>query len=144
MEVEGRIVGSIGQGYLILLGVGHEDDQETARNLAAKMAKLRLFANPKDESRGGFDLDIREIKGQALVVSQFTLHADTRKGRRPGFSLAARPEQAEPLYEFFCQALEESGIPVQKGIFGAMMEVHLINDGPVTINLEVTPPPPDR
>ena len=138
MEVGGRVVGSIGRGYLILLGVGHEDGPEAASSLAAKTVKLRLFANPKDDARGGFDLDIKEVGGQALVVSQFTLHADTKKGRRPSFSLAARPEQAEPLYESFCRALKELGVPVQKGVFGAMMEVHLINDGPVTINLEVT------
>ncbi len=138
MEVEGEKVGSIGRGYLILLGVGREDGPGAVEALAAKTAKLRLFENPEDGSRGGFDLDIREIGGQALVVSQFTLHADTRKGRRPSFSKAARPEAAEPLYESFCRALEGLGIPVQKGVFGAMMEVHLVNDGPVTINLEVT------
>ncbi len=138
VRVDGETVGSIGQGFLILLGVGQDDSLETADSLAARIAKMRLFENPDGDGKSGFDLDIREIHGQALVVSQFTLHADTKKGRRPSFSRAARPEKAEPLYEHFCKALSGLGVPVQKGVFRAMMEVHLINDGPVTINLETT------
>ena len=131
-------MGAINKGFLILVGVGHQDTPAIAQALAAKIAKLRVFPNPrKDGLKGDFDLDLREINGEALVVSQFTLHADTQKGRRPSFSLAARPEVAEPLYEHFCMALSSLGVPVQTGVFGAMMEVHLINDGPVTINLEV-------
>lgn len=138
MEVEGWISGSIAKGYLILLGVGREDSDKTAQALASKIAKLRLMGDPEKESKAGFDLDIREAEGQALVVSQFTLHADTKKGRRPSFSQAARPEQAEVLYEHFCQALADQGVTVRQGVFGAMMKVHLVNDGPVTINLEIT------
>ena len=138
VTVDGRAVGSIGKGFLIFLGVGHQDTPAVAQTLAAKIAGLRVFPNPrKDGLKGDFDLDVREINGEALVVSQFTLHADTRKGRRPSFSQAARPEQAEPLYQHFCAALSNLGIPVQQGVFGAMMEVQLINDGPVTLNIEV-------
>jgi D-tyrosyl-tRNA(Tyr) deacylase len=134
VEVEGRTVGAIDQGLLILLGVAQGDDEAAARRLAAKAAKLRLFESPTKASH--FDLDVREVGGAALVVSQFTLHADASKGRRPSFSLAARPEAAEPLYHVFCTALEEEGVPVQKGLFGALMAVHLVNQGPVTIILD--------
>jgi D-tyrosyl-tRNA(Tyr) deacylase len=119
---------------LILLGVAQGDDEAAARRLAAKAAKLRLFESPAKVSH--FDLDIREAGGAALVVSQFTLQADTAKGRRPSFSLAARPEVAEPLYQVFCTALEQEGVPVQRGVFGALMAVHLVNHGPVTIILD--------
>lgn len=132
VRVEGRITGSCGSGYLILLGVAQGDTRAEAETLAAKIVKLRLFENDK----GHFDLDLRETGGGILVVSQFTLHADTRKGRRPSFSKAARPETAEPLYDYFCDHLADMGIPVGRGVFGAMMDVRLVNHGPVTIILD--------
>jgi D-aminoacyl-tRNA deacylase len=129
--------GEIGQGLCILLGVARDDDEEASRALAAKVARLRIFAN--DE--GKFDLSLLDTGGAALVVSQFTLIADSKrqKGTRPDFSKAARPEQAEPLYEAFCQALRDLAVPVETGIFGARMKVELVNDGPVTIILDVEP-----
>lgn len=133
VEVEGRTVGRIGPGLLILLGVAEEDGPDQAAALAAKVVRLRIFENQGSH----FDLDLRQTGGQALVVSQFTLYADTRKGRRPSFSRAARPEKAQPLYQAFCRALREEGVQVEEGLFGALMEVHLINHGPVTIDLEV-------
>ena len=125
--------GSIGPGLLILLGVDARDDVEVAAALAAKVAKLRIFEN----ENGKFDHSLLDVGGAALVVSQFTLIADTAKGNRPSFSHAAAPERAEELYERFCAALRELGIPVTTGVFGAKMEVSLVNDGPVTIVLEL-------
>jgi D-tyrosyl-tRNA(Tyr) deacylase len=133
VDVEGQTIARIGPGLLILLGVAQDDDETKASALAAKVVRLRIF-----ENKGGhFDLDLRQTGGQALVVSQFTLYADTRKGRRPSFSRAARPEKAQPLYQAFCQALREEGVEVKEGLFGALMEVSLVNHGPVTIDLEV-------
>jgi D-aminoacyl-tRNA deacylase len=123
--------GAIGPGLLVLLGVGTGDDEETAVRLAAKVAKLRIF-----EAEGKFDRSLLDTGGEALVVSQFTLSADTAKGNRPSFSDAARPEQAEPLYERFCEELRALGVPVATGVFGARMDVELVNDGPVTIVLD--------
>jgi D-tyrosyl-tRNA(Tyr) deacylase len=125
--------GSIGAGLLVLLGVGHADDEGTADALAAKVARLRIFEN--DE--GKFDRSLLDAGGAALVVSQFTLFGDTSKGNRPSFSRAARPEQAEPVYERFSSALRELGVEVEQGAFGARMQVELVNDGPVTIIVEV-------
>lgn len=125
--------GSIGPGLLILLGVDARDDVEVAAALAAKVAKLRIFEN----ENGKFDHSLLDVGRAALVVSQFTLIADTAKGNRPSFSHAAAPERAEELYERFCAALRELGIPVETGVFGAKMEVSLVNDGPVTIVLEL-------
>jgi D-tyrosyl-tRNA(Tyr) deacylase len=125
--------GSIGPGLLVLLGVGHADDEGTADALAAKVARLRIFEN--DE--GKFDRSLLDAGGAALVVSQFTLFGDTSKGNRPSFSRAARPEHAEPLYERFSSALLELGVEVEQGAFGARMQVELVNDGPVTIIVEV-------
>jgi D-aminoacyl-tRNA deacylase len=124
--------GSIGPGLCILLGVAAGDGPADAVRLAAKAANLRIFAG--DDGR--FDRSLLDTGGEALVVSQFTLFAETAKGTRPGFSTAARPEIAEPLYEHFAAALRELGIRVQTGIFGARMAVSLVNDGPVTIILE--------
>jgi D-tyrosyl-tRNA(Tyr) deacylase len=121
--------GAIGPGLCILLGVAEGDDEEAAVRLAEKIARLRIFEN--DE--GKFDRSLLETGGAALVVSQFTLLADTGKGNRPSFSGAARPEVAEPLYERFSQALRELGVHVETGIFGARMAIELVNDGPVTI-----------
>jgi D-tyrosyl-tRNA(Tyr) deacylase len=123
--------GSIGPGLCVLLGVAEGDDATTAARLAEKIARLRIFEN----ADGKFDRSLLDTGGAALVVSQFTLLADTAKGTRPSFSGAARPEVAEPLYERFAQALRERGVEVATGVFGARMAVELINDGPVTIVL---------
>jgi len=132
VEVEGRRVGAIERGLLVLLGVAKGDADQEAKALAAKIAKLRLF----EDEDGRFNLDIKAAGGAVLAVSQFTLLADTRKGRRPSFSQAAPPEQAEELYEEFMAALTREGLEVQAGVFGARMEVFLVNDGPVTLVLD--------
>ncbi|MEM8885000.1 MAG: D-aminoacyl-tRNA deacylase [Planctomycetota bacterium] len=131
VRVDGDVVGRIDGGYLILLGVEQGDDEQAAAALAAKTAKLRLF---RSESKP-IDRNILDDGGAALVVSQFTLCADTRKGNRPSFVGAAAPADAERLYEHYCTALREAGVPVETGQFGAMMDVELVNDGPVTIIL---------
>jgi D-tyrosyl-tRNA(Tyr) deacylase len=128
VTVGGELVGAIEAGVLVLLGVADSDGEDEAVRLAAKLAKLRIF-----ERDGKFDLSLLETGGAALVVSQFTLLADTRKGNRPSFTEAARPEVAEPLYERFCAELRTLGVRVEQGRFGAHMEVALVNDGPVTI-----------
>jgi D-aminoacyl-tRNA deacylase len=117
----------------VLLGVADADDVDVAGRLAQKVVRLRIFENEE----GKFDRSLADVHGSALVVSQFTLIADTAKGNRPSFTHAARPEQAEPLYEAFCGALEDEGIDVARGVFGAHMEVQIANDGPVTIVLDV-------
>ncbi|HEY2778560.1 MAG TPA: D-aminoacyl-tRNA deacylase [Gaiellaceae bacterium] len=124
--------GSIGPGLLVLLGIADGDDEAAVIRLAEKVARLRIFQN--DE--GKFDRSLLDTRGAALVVSQFTLIADTAKGNRPSFSHAARPEVAEPLYNRFCAALRELDVPVETGVFGAHMDVELVNDGPVTIVLD--------
>jgi D-tyrosyl-tRNA(Tyr) deacylase len=124
--------GEIGHGLCVLLGVAEADEEEQASRLAAKIAKLRIF--PDDNGR--FDGSVVDVAGAALVVSQFTLIADTAKGNRPSFADAAPPERAEPLYEHFCSELRVLGVPVETGVFGARMEVELVNDGPVTIVLD--------
>jgi len=125
-------VADIGRGLVVLLGVAAGDGPEDAAKLARKTAELRIFA----DAAGRFDLSLLDISGQALVVSQFTLLADTRKGRRPSFTRAAAPEEAEPLVDAFCAALREVGVEVQTGRFGARMLVEIHNDGPVTIVLD--------
>jgi D-tyrosyl-tRNA(Tyr) deacylase len=132
VQVNGALVGEIGAGYLVLLGITHRDGAAEAVLLARKVAGLRVF----EDEDGKMNLSIVETRGQILVVSQFTLYGDTRKGRRPSFINAARPEQAEPLYQHFCNLLSEQGILVATGIFGAHMAVELVNDGPVTIILD--------
>ncbi|MEI8306560.1 MAG: D-aminoacyl-tRNA deacylase [Chloroflexales bacterium] len=134
VEVEGRIVGSIGAGLLVLLGVGQGDTTAEADLLAEKSARLRIFS---DED-GRFDRSLIDVGGAALVVSQFTLYADTRKGRRPGFTDAALPAVAAPLVAHYAAALRALGVPVESGVFGAHMRVALINDGPVTMSLDST------
>jgi D-tyrosyl-tRNA(Tyr) deacylase len=133
VSVDGRTVAEIGLGLVILLGVGHPDSEETTRSLAEKVAFLRIF----EDDQGKMNLSIRDINGSAIVVSQFTLYADTRKGRRPSFTDAALPDIARPLVDRFAALLAEQGIPTQTGEFGARMLVEIDNDGPVTILLEM-------
>jgi D-aminoacyl-tRNA deacylase len=134
VRVGGAVVGEIGSGAVVLLGVAAEDGEEEAERLARKVARLRIYGNED----GRFDRSLLDTGGAVLVVSQFTLIADSKrqKGTRPDFSKAARPEIAEPLYEQFCEALRDLGVPVETGVFGARMEVELVNDGPVTIILD--------
>jgi D-tyrosyl-tRNA(Tyr) deacylase len=129
VAVDGRSVAEIGAGLLVLVGVAATDEPDAAERLAGKVARLRIFAS----EAGKFDRSLLDSGGAALVVSQFTLIADTSKGNRPSFSGAARPEVAEPLYRAFCEALSARGVPVATGVFGARMHVELVNDGPVTI-----------
>jgi D-tyrosyl-tRNA(Tyr) deacylase len=132
VTVEDRTISSIGHGLVILLGVGHADGEAEARWMAEKIANMRIFRDAEDK----MNLSVLDVKGQAIVVSQFTLFADAQKGRRPSFVEAARPEVAEPLVERFAALMNDSGVPTQKGIFGADMLVEIHNDGPVTIWLE--------
>lgn len=133
--VDGDVVGEIGRGLCVLFGVARSDGEAEAERLAGRVARLRIFEN----DAGRFDRSLLDVGGAALVVSQFTLIADStrQKGTRPDFSGAARPEVAEPLYERFCEALRDLGVPVETGVFGARMVVEMMNDGPVTIILDV-------
>jgi D-tyrosyl-tRNA(Tyr) deacylase len=132
VRVEGEVIGAIGGGLAILLGVAPNDDEWVASAMAAKVAGLRIFA----DAEGLTNLSLGEVEGAALVVSQFTLYADTRRGRRPSFVGAAGPVVGERLYEVFCEILASTGVPVRQGIFGAHMEVDLVNDGPFTVWLD--------
>ena len=132
VTVDDRVVGAIGRGVLVFLGIGADDAEADARWLLDKLLDLRIFGN----AAGKFDRSVYEVKGELLVVPQFTLYADTRKGRRPSFTEAARPEHAVPLYEGFVAAARARGMRVATGEFGAYMHVELINDGPVTITLD--------
>jgi D-tyrosyl-tRNA(Tyr) deacylase len=132
VTVEGETVAKIGPGLVILLGIGQRDSEDQAKFLAEKIATLRIF----EDAAGKFNLSLLDVKGEAIVVSQFTLYGDTRKGRRPSFTEAARPEAASRLVDKFAGFLRELGIRVQTGIFGAHMVVEIENDGPVTIWLE--------
>ena len=132
VTVDGKVVGQIGQGLLVLLGVGQGDSEIQVKTLADKIVYLRIFG----DEEGKMNRSLLDIGGQALVVSQFTLYADTRRGRRPGFTAAASPSIAEPLVERFKKALANYGLTVAGGIFGAFMQVELVNDGPVTIWLD--------
>mgnify|MGYP005814500667 CR=1 FL=1 len=132
VTVEGRVVSRIGRGLLILLGIGRGDGEAQAAFLAEKAANLRIF----EDEQGKFNLSALDVGGEAIVVSQFTLYADTRKGRRPSFTEAALPGEAEPLVERFIELLRAQGVPAQGGRFGAHMQVEIHNDGPVTIWLE--------
>ena len=132
VAVEGKTVGSCQRGYLVLVGVEENDTPKDAQLLAEKTAGLRIF----EDDQGKMNLDIEQIGGSVLAVSQFTLLGDARHGRRPSFSAAARPEQATTLYEHYCALLRERGIAVETGVFGADMQVSLVNDGPVTILLD--------
>jgi D-aminoacyl-tRNA deacylase len=129
--VRGETVGAIGPGLCVLLGIADDDSDDDAKRLAGKIARLRIFEN----DAGKFDLGLLDVEGEALVVSQFTLIADTAKGNRPSFGHAAPPDQAQPLYEAFSAALGTLGVHVETGVFGARMQLELVNDGPVTLVL---------
>ena len=132
VTVENKVISQIGKGLVVLLGIGHGDGEEQATFLAEKISNLRIF----EDAQGKTNLSILDVKGEAIVVSQFTLYADARKGRRPSFTDAALPEVAEPLVDRFVELLRGHGVPTQTGKFGAHMEVEIHNDGPVTIWLE--------
>ena len=132
VTVEGRVIGSIGRGYAILAGVTHNDSHREAEWLANKIVGLRLF----EDDAGKMNLSILDVDGSILLVSQFTLYANASKGRRPSFTAAAHPDQAEPLVSFLADDIRARGVPVETGVFGADMKVSLVNDGPVTFWLE--------
>ncbi|MDD5634774.1 MAG: D-aminoacyl-tRNA deacylase [Candidatus Omnitrophica bacterium] len=133
VTVDGKKVAAIGKGFLLLAGIGKEDTETIAENMALKIIKLRIF----EDENGKMNLDIRQVEGEVLSVSQFTLLGDTTKGNRPGFDKAALPDKAKELWEYFNEKLYASGIPVKQGVFGAHMDVSLVNDGPVTFSLEI-------
>ena len=132
VTVDGEVTGEIGQGLLVLLGVGKDDTQAAADYLANKIAALRVF----DDQNGKINLSVADIGGAVLAVSQFTLYADTQKGNRPSFNMAASPDQARQLYEYFVERIRAAGLRCETGKFQAMMQVELVNDGPVTILLD--------
>lgn len=133
VEVERKTVGRINKGFLVLCGITHEDTEKNADVLARKLCNLRIFEDKNEK----MNLSLKDVKGELLIISQFTLYADSMSsGNRPSFIAAARPEKAEPLYNYFLKKCEEEGIHIEKGIFGANMQVSLLNDGPVTIILE--------
>ncbi len=132
MTAGGRVTGAIGRGYLLLVGFGHGDGDEQIQWMAEKVRGLRLFP----DGAGKMNRDLDAVSGSVLVVSQFTLYGDVRKGRRPSFVGAAAPGEAERLYDRYCDALAALDVPVERGVFGAMMDVELVNDGPVTLILD--------
>ena len=132
VTIDGRVAGAIDRGFLILLGITHDDGEAEATWLAHKIAGLRVF----EDDTGKFNRSLHDVGGAVLVVSQFTLYGDARKGRRPSFTDAARPEQAEPLCNRFVELLRAEGLTVETGVFGAMMAVALVNEGPVTLWLD--------
>lgn len=132
VNVNGKTVGKIEKGFMVLVGVTHNDTKEEADYLVKKLCNLRVF----EDENGKMNLGLKDIGGELLIISQFTLYADATNGNRPSFVNAAKPDLAEPLYEYFCNECEKNGIHVEKGIFGADMKVSLLNDGPVTIILE--------
>jgi D-tyrosyl-tRNA(Tyr) deacylase len=134
VAVDGEVVGDIGRGLLVLLGVTHTDDEADADYLAGKIAGLRVF----EDENGKMNLDTAAVSGGILVVSQFTLYGDVRRGKRPSFDAAAQPERARQLYEYFVERIRDVGLPCQTGRFQEMMQVELVNDGPVTILLDST------
>lgn len=132
VKVDDKIVGKIDKGFLVLCGVTHTDTKETADYLVKKLLNLRVFEDENEK----MNLSLKQVNGELLIVSQFTLYADTSSGNRPSFINAAKPDMANELYEYFCSQCAKEGIRVEKGVFGAHMEVSLLNDGPVTIMLE--------
>ena len=132
VDVDGNTVGKIDKGFLVLLGVTHNDTKEQADYLINRLCKLRVFTDENNK----MNLSIKDVKGELLIVSQFTLYADCSQGNRPSFIQAAKPDIANELYEYFCSECEKLDIHVEKGIFGAEMQVNLVNDGPVTIIIE--------
>ncbi len=132
VTVDGKVVGEIGKGFMLLVGITHEDTDEQIQYLADKIVNLRVF----EDEEGKMNRSLLDVGGDILSVSQFTLYGETAKGRRPSFTAAARPDFAEPMYEKFNEALRERSVTVETGVFGAMMDVSLINDGPVTLILE--------
>lgn len=132
VRVDGQVVGAIGRGLVVLLGVGTADDEQIADALARRVVELRIHR----DADGRTNLDLPAVGGAVLAISQFTLYADTRRGRRPGFTDAAAPDAARRLYERFCDAVAGLGITVERGVFGALMAVELVNDGPMTIWLD--------
>lgn len=132
VKVDGNITGEIGKGFMVLLGITHNDTEKEADFMSDKVLNLRVF----EDNDGKMNLGLKDIEGSVLFISQFTLYGDALKGRRPSFTQAARPEKAIPLYEYFIRKVRETGIIVETGIFGAMMEVSLTNSGPVTIIIE--------
>ena len=132
VEVEGNLVGKIDKGYLVLLGVTHTDTKEIADYLVKKVCNLRVF----EDENGKMNLNLKQVNGELLIVSQFTLYGDCTEGNRPSFINAAKPDFANEIYEYFCDKCNENGFRVEKGIFGADMKVNLLNDGPVTIIME--------
>lgn len=132
VSIDGKTKGKIDHGLVVFLGVGKGDGPQDADYLVSKISGLRIFSDPT----GKFDRSVRDVEGRILIVSQFTLYGDCRKGRRPSFTDAATPEAAQKLYDYFIERMCQEGLPVESGTFQAMMEVHLINDGPVTILLD--------
>lgn len=130
--VDGEVVGQIGKGFMVLVGIGPEDTKQNVNFLVNKMCNLRIF----EDEHGKMNLSIKDVSGQILAISQFTLYADCKKGNRPSFIGAAKPEKANELYEYFMEEIRKQGIKTEHGIFGAHMKVDFINDGPVTIFLE--------
>ena len=132
VSINDAIYSQIGKGYLILLGITHKDSEKDIKFIVSKIVNLRIFSN----SEGKFDLSIKDVDGEILIVSQFTLYADTKKGRRPDFTKAAKPDLAKKLYELFIEEIKNNGINAKTGVFGAEMKVRLVNNGPVTIILD--------
>jgi D-aminoacyl-tRNA deacylase len=132
VRTEGIVAGRIEHGLVVLLGIGQGDSEEVALKLATKIVGLRIF----EDAEGKMNLAVEDVAGSVLCVSQFTLYGDVRRGRRPSFDEASRPEVAEPLYEAFCGAIERQGLRCERGVFGAHMEMELVNDGPVTLVLD--------
>ena len=132
VEVDNKVVGKIDKGFMVLVGIGLNDTEKEAEYLTKKLLNLRVF----EDENGKMNLELKDVEGELLIVSQFTLYADCSQGNRPSFINAAKPDVANELYEYFCEKCKEQNIKVEKGIFGAVMKVSLLNDGPVTIILE--------
>lgn len=132
VEIEGKINGEIKEGFMVLVGITNDDNKEVVEKMADKLIHLRIFEDENEK----LNLSLMDVKGEILSISQFTLYANCKKGRRPSFIDAAKPDVSSPLYDYFNKMLEKKGVKVERGVFGAMMEVSLINDGPVTIILD--------